>query len=122
MNSPIYNLRPRRQGAIPDVVFILLIANALVYALERFNPEIVIGSWCGVRFNPSWVQQRPGWAAVDAVQRGRLYEIKSTYILQPGPAALTEGVRQLHYVIASVMGLDVPDGLRPAEKTDPALA
>ena len=43
MNSPIYNLRPRRQGAIPDVVFILLIANALVYALERFNPEFVIG-------------------------------------------------------------------------------
>ena len=45
MNSPIYNLRPRRQGAIPDVVFILLIANALVYALERFNPEIVIGNF-----------------------------------------------------------------------------
>ena len=77
------------------------------------NPEIVIGSWCGVRFNPSWVQRRPGWAAVDAVQRGNLYEIKSTYILQPGPAALTEGVRQLHYVIASVMGLDVPEDWTP---------
>ena len=45
MNSPIYNLRPRRQGAIPDVVFILLIANVLVYALERFSPEFVVGNF-----------------------------------------------------------------------------
>ncbi len=48
MNSPIYNMRPRRQSGIPDVVFALLIANGLLYVLERFNPEFMIvhfGLW-----------------------------------------------------------------------------
>ena len=45
---------------------------------------------------------------------GHLYEVKSSYILQPGPAALTEGVRQVHAVLCGVVGLDVPDDVRPA--------
>lgn len=89
--------------------------------VAALDPEIVIGSWCGVRFNPDFVRGRPGWAAVDAVRRGHLYEIKSTYILQPGPAALTEGLRQIHYVIARVVGHAVPSSLLPQERTDPAL-
>ena len=89
--------------------------------VARRSPEIVVGSWCGVRFNPDFVRKRPGWSLVHAVRNNHLYEVKSTYILQPGPAALTEGLRQIHYVIASVMGLDVPEALRPSEKTDPSL-
>ena len=85
------------------------------------NPEVIIGSWCGVRFNPDFVRSRTGWDNVAAVKSGHLYEIKSTYILQPGPAALTEGVRQIHTVIAHTLGLDVDEDIRPQEKVDPAL-
>ncbi len=59
-------------------------------------PDIIIGSWCGKRFNPQQVRDRSGWNAIPAVHNGHLYEIKSCDILQPGPAALTDGVRQLH--------------------------
>ncbi|KAA2285171.1 ABC transporter substrate-binding protein [Arenimonas fontis] len=58
-------------------------------------PEIVFGSWCGKKFRPDRVAARPGWEAVPAVRTGHLYEIKSSLILQPGPAALTDGVREL---------------------------
>jgi iron complex transport system substrate-binding protein len=68
------------------------------------NPEVIIGSWCGVKFNKAKVCGRPGWSDIDAVRSGHLYEIKSTYILQPGPAALTDGVRQLHSILATVAG------------------
>lgn len=91
-------------------------------AVAARDPEIVIGSWCGVRFNPEFLRSRGGWSRVSAVVHGHLYEIKSTYILQPGPAALTEGVRQIHYVIARVMGLAVPADLRPQEDVDPRLS
>ena len=67
--------------------------------IVRRNPEIVIGSWCGKKFRPEKVAARPGWGAVDAVRHGQLFEIKSADILQPGPAALTDGVEQLHRVI-----------------------
>jgi iron complex transport system substrate-binding protein len=50
------------------------------------------------------IAERPGWSAVSAVRANRIHEIKSTYILQPGPASLTEGVRQLHAVIAAAAG------------------
>ncbi len=65
----------------------------------RRNPDIVIGSWCGKKFRPEKVAARPGWDAVAAVQRGQLFEIKSADILQPGPAALTDGVEQLHRIV-----------------------
>ena len=65
----------------------------------RRAPDIVIGSWCGKRFRPEQVAARPGWEAVPAVRFGELHEIKSADILQPGPAALTDGVAQLHRII-----------------------
>jgi iron complex transport system substrate-binding protein len=63
------------------------------------QPDIVIGSWCGKKFRPERVAARPGWIAVPAVRDQQLFEIKSADILQPGPAALTDGVRQLHHIM-----------------------
>ena len=63
------------------------------------RPDIVLGSWCGRRFRPAHVLARPGWADVNAVKTGQIFEIKSADILQPGPAALTDGVEQLHRII-----------------------
>ncbi len=62
-------------------------------------PDVIIGSWCGKPVRPARIAARPGWADVPAVKNGHIYEVKSTYILQPGPAALTEGVAQLHQII-----------------------
>ncbi len=62
-------------------------------------PDIIVGSWCGKKFRPERVRARPGWEAILAVRNAHLYEIKSCDILQPGPAALTDGVRQLHEII-----------------------
>jgi iron complex transport system substrate-binding protein len=62
------------------------------------NPDIIIGSWCGKKFRPETVAARPGWAQVAAVRDGALFEIKSPLILQPGPAALTDGVAALHRI------------------------
>ena len=56
------------------------------------DPDIIFGSWCGKKFRPEKVAARPGWAGITAVRNGRLFEIKSPIILQPGPAALTDGV------------------------------
>jgi len=67
----------------------------------RRAPDIIIGSWCGKRFRPERVTARPGWDCIPAVQSGHVHEIKSSYILQPGPAALTDGVRQIHDLIQS---------------------
>ena len=63
------------------------------------QPDIIIGSWCGRRFRPGHVLARPGWGEVNAVKTGQIFEIKSADILQPGPAALTDGVEQLHRII-----------------------
>ena len=62
-------------------------------------PDIIIGSWCGKRFRPEQVRTRPGWEVIPAVRDGAIHEIKSCDILQPGPAALTDGVRQLHAIV-----------------------
>jgi iron complex transport system substrate-binding protein len=82
-------------------------------------PDVVIASWCGRKVNKDWIRARPGWDAVPAVRAGHVYEIKSTYILQPGPAALTEGVRQLHAILAHAAGIAVAAELAPAERLDP---
>ena len=84
-------------------------------------PDVVIASWCGRKVNKDVIRARPGWETIPAVRDGHLYEVKSTYILQPGPAALTEGLLQLHAILTCVAGLDLPDDLRPAERTDPDL-
>ena len=62
-------------------------------------PDLIIGSWCGKPVRPARIAGRPGWSDVPAVKNGRIYEVKSSYILQPGPAALTEGVQQLERII-----------------------
>jgi iron complex transport system substrate-binding protein len=69
--------------------------------IVRRDPEIIVGSWCGKKFRPEKVAARVGWEQVDAVRSGQLFEIKSADILQPGPAALTDGVEQLHRIIAA---------------------
>lgn len=63
------------------------------------NPDIIIGSWCGKKFQPSKVAARPGFDRIAAVRSGRLHEVKSTLILQPGPAALTDGLAALAEII-----------------------
>jgi iron complex transport system substrate-binding protein len=65
------------------------------------SPDVIIGSWCGKKFRPERVAARPGWDAIPAVRAGALYEIKSADILQPGPAALTDGVRRMHQILTA---------------------
>jgi iron complex transport system substrate-binding protein len=85
------------------------------------DPEVIIASWCGRPVKKELIRQRPGWQNVSAVRNGQIYEVKSTYILQPGPAALTEGVRQLHLLLAHSASVPVPRELWPQEKFDSAL-
>jgi iron complex transport system substrate-binding protein len=68
----------------------------------RRSPEVIFASWCGKRVKKAAITSRPGWDQVPAVVNGHIYEIPSTYILQPGPAALTEGVRRIHERLASM--------------------
>lgn len=65
----------------------------------RCRPDIIIGSWCGKKFRPEQVAARAGWAEIPAVKHGELHEIKSPIILQPGPAALTDGLQALQKII-----------------------
>ncbi len=67
----------------------------------RRAPEVILGSWCGKKFRPERVAARPGWDAIPAVRAGALYEIKSADILQPGPAALGDGVRRMHRIFTA---------------------
>ena len=81
----------RNQGAAKDrvVTFAEVIAR---------QPDLIIGSWCGKKFRPERVAARPGFAQIPAVQHQDLYEIKSSLILQPGPAALTDGLAELQRI------------------------
>ncbi len=79
-----------RQGLGRDRI----VADPLEVA--RRAPDLVFGSWCGKKFRPADVAARPGWSDVPAVRDGELHEIKSSIILQPGPAALTDGLDALH--------------------------
>ena len=65
----------------------------------RRAPDIILGSWCGKRFRPEKVAARPGWDTIPAVRDGELHEIKSPIILQPGPAALFDGLDEIHRII-----------------------
>ena len=67
--------------------------------VPRRAPDIILGSWCGKKFQPEEVKHRAGWADIPAVRRGYVREIKSPLILQPGPAALTDGVNAIQAVI-----------------------
>src|SRR5438552_11733961 len=78
----------------PELSGARLARDRIVDAAEaaRRDPEIVFASWCGKRVRPATIRNRPGWSRVNAVLHDRIFEIKSTYILQPGPASLSEGV------------------------------
>jgi iron complex transport system substrate-binding protein len=65
----------------------------------RRAPDIILGSWCGKKFRPEKVAARPGWHAIPAVRDAQLFEVKSPLILQPGPAALTDGIREIARII-----------------------
>jgi iron complex transport system substrate-binding protein len=86
----------------PELENARLAKERIVDPLEvaRRDPEVVCASWCGKKVNVERIRARPSWDQVAAVKNGRICEIKSTYILQPGPASLTEGVAQLHRAIA----------------------
>ncbi len=74
-----------------------IIADSL--EVPRRGPDIILGSWCGKKFQPAEVAARVGWGDVPAIRDGFVREIKSSLILQPGPAALTDGVRAIQAVI-----------------------
>jgi iron complex transport system substrate-binding protein len=82
----------RNQGAAKDRIV------GVETVVER-APDLIIGSWCGKKFRPERVAARPGFAHIPAVQRQDVYEIKSSLILQPGPAALTDGLVELQGII-----------------------
>jgi len=71
------------------------------FEVVRRAPEVILGSWCGKKFRPERVAARAGWDSIPAVRDNELHEIKSSDILQPGPAALTDGVRRIHAILAA---------------------
>ena len=85
------------------------------------DPQVIIGSWCGRQVKKNLIRAREGWSNISAVRDDQLYEIKSTYILQPGPAALTEGLRQLHAIFCHVLGQELEPSLLPRERADASL-
>jgi iron complex transport system substrate-binding protein len=72
--------------------------------VARRDPEVILASWCGMKVNKDVICSRAGWSETSAVRNGHVYEIPSGCILQPGPAALTEGVQRLHAILARVVG------------------
>jgi iron complex transport system substrate-binding protein len=70
--------------------------------VARRDPQVIFASWCGKKMKKATIQSRPGWHVVSAVRDDRIFEIKSTYILQPGPASLTDGLEQLHSVLKEI--------------------
>lgn len=69
--------------------------------IER-NPDIIIGSWCGKPVKKNIITSREGWNKINAVKNNHIYEIKSAIILQPGPAALTEGINEIQKILSCV--------------------
>jgi len=86
------------------------------------DPEVIIGSWCGRAVKREWIRKRDGWEQISAIRNNHIYEVKSAYILQPGPAALTEGLRQLHAILAHVVNQQIEQSVLPKEKADAALS
>lgn len=90
------------QDCFPELATQSLAKNRIIHdeglVIDR-NPDIIIGSWCGKKFRSDRVVQRSGWSNISAVKNQQLFEIKSPYILQPGPAALTDGINQIHQII-----------------------
>ena len=90
------------KDCFPELAKQSLAKNRMIHQdklIIECNPDIIIGSWCGKKFRPNQVMQRAGWENISAVKNQQIFEIKSPFILQPGPAALTEGVEQIHQII-----------------------
>jgi len=85
------------------------------------DPQVIIGSWCGRQVKKELIRAREGWTGISAVRNDQIYEIKSAYILQPGPASLTEGLRQLHAILAHAIEQKVHSSLLPRERADARL-
>ena len=85
-----------------DVASESLAKNRMIDEAEVIsrNPDVIIGSWCGKPFRPEEVRRRAGWGEVPAVRNDQIHEIDSSIILQPGPAALTDGLKRLQQLIA----------------------
>jgi iron complex transport system substrate-binding protein len=94
----------------PELAGARLAKDRIVDPVEvaRRDPEVVFASWCGKKMKKTTIVERPGWDRVSAVRSDHIYEIKSTYILQPGPASLTDGVRQLHAILSDVVRTVAP--------------
>jgi iron complex transport system substrate-binding protein len=93
------------QTLFPDLRTASLAKDRIVTpeAVRDADPEVIIASWCGKAMKKRTIVERLGWSETSAVRYDHIYEIKSTYILQPGPAALTDGVAQLHDCIGRAM-------------------
>jgi iron complex transport system substrate-binding protein len=85
--------------------------------VARRNPDVIVASWCGKAVKRERIAARRGWQDVGAVRNGHIYEIKSALILQPGPASLTEGVRQLHHIMRRVSGAVADQAGSAAQRT-----
>jgi iron complex transport system substrate-binding protein len=83
----------------------------------RRAPDLIVGSWCGKKFRSAQVASRAGWHDVPAVRAERVHEIKSCDILQPGPAALTDGLQRLHALCAEA-ATGAPTAARPPTRSD----
>lgn len=71
-------------------------------AVVERNPDVILASWCGMKVDIEAIRCRPGWSSITAVRNGHICEIPSSTILQPGPAALTDGVQSIHAILARV--------------------
>jgi iron complex transport system substrate-binding protein len=90
------------EDCFPELAAESLAGNRIIsdaQEIVRRQPDIIIGSWCGKKFRPEQVAARPGWEAIPAVKNGQIFEIKSPLILQPGPAALTDGLDAIAAII-----------------------
>ena len=87
-------------------------------AVVERNPEVILASWCGKKADTQEICSRPGWSEIAAVQRELIYEVRSSDILQPGPAALTEGVRQIHAILARALDVRIESHVMPLSLRD----
>lgn len=100
------------------------LANGRIVSAEQVaarDPDVVVASWCGTKVNKQSILSRAGWHDITAVRDGNIFEVKSSLLLAPGPAALSEGVRQLHAIFCRVAGVALPPELMPQERCDPHL-
>lgn len=88
--------------------------------IER-DPEVILASWCGMKVDIEAIRCRPGWSSISAVRNGHIYEIPSSTILQPGPAALTDGVHSIHAILARIACGNMAADVVPAARENSRL-